>query len=265
MSAVIVRRSVADARRSLLGWMLGMIGMVLMYGAFWPSVRDNAQQFDQYLEALPEFLRNVIGFEEIGTPVGYLQTELFTFLGPALILTFAIGAGARAIAGEEERQTADLLFTTPVTRRRVVVEKWIAMLAGASTVGFALWAAIAFVAPLFGLQIDLGAAAAACLMLVLLGLGFGSIALLIGCWTGRRGLASGATAALAVASLLIDALAPAVEGLGWLQRGSLFFYYDELRPLANGLDAAHASVLAAVGIVALVAAVVAFDRRDVRI
>ena len=265
MNAVIVRRSVADVRRPLFGWMLGMVGMVLMYGAFWPSIRDNAEQFDQYFEALPEFLRNVIGLEEFGTPVGYLQTELFTFLAPVLILTYAIGAGARAIAGEEERQTADLLFTTPVTRRRVVVEKWTAMLAGASTIGFALWLAIVLIAPLFGLRIDLGAAAAACLMLVLLGLSLGSIALLIGCWTGRRGLASGATAALAVASLLIDALAPAVEGLGWLQRTSLFFYFDELRPLANGLDAAHALVLGAVAIVALVAAVAAFDRRDVRL
>jgi len=30
VNAVIVRRSVADVRRPLFGWMLGLVGMVLM-------------------------------------------------------------------------------------------------------------------------------------------------------------------------------------------------------------------------------------------
>ena len=42
---------------------------------------------------------------------------------PLLLLVAAIGAGARAIAGEEERGTLDLLLSTPVSRRRLALEK----------------------------------------------------------------------------------------------------------------------------------------------
>jgi ABC-2 type transport system permease protein len=264
VSAVIIRRTVANQRRAIIGWVLGMIGMVLMYGAFWPSIRDNADQFDEYLKTLPDFLRNAIGLQEIGTPVGYLKTELFTFLAPVLILTFAIGAGAHAIAGEQEDETADLLLATPVKRGRVVTEKWLAMLAGAGVIVASLWLCLALIAPAFDLRVDLADAGAACLMVALLGLAFGSIALLAGSWTGRKAWAIAVATVLAVASLLIDVLAPSVEGLGWLQRLSLFYYYDRSEPLANGLDATHALIMLGVAVVALAAAVVVFDRRDVR-
>ena len=65
--------------------------------------RDNADQFASYLDNLPDALRSAIGELSLGTPVGYLQSELFSFLGPASILVFAIGAGARSLAGEEEQ------------------------------------------------------------------------------------------------------------------------------------------------------------------
>ena len=38
---------------------------------------------------------------------------------PLLLLIAAIGAGAGAIAGEEERGTLDLLLSLPVSRRRL--------------------------------------------------------------------------------------------------------------------------------------------------
>ena len=74
-----------------------------MYSSFWPSVRDNADQFASYLENIPDALRSVIGELSLGTPVGYLQSELFSFLGPALILVFAIGVGAGASPGRRSR------------------------------------------------------------------------------------------------------------------------------------------------------------------
>ena len=37
---------------------------------------------------------------------------------PLLLLVYAIGAGSRAIAGEEESGTLDLLLAHPLSRRR---------------------------------------------------------------------------------------------------------------------------------------------------
>ena len=46
---------------------------------------------------------------------------------PLLLLVFAIGLGARAIAGSEQEGTLELLLSNPVTRRTVVAERYLAM------------------------------------------------------------------------------------------------------------------------------------------
>jgi ABC-2 type transport system permease protein len=262
MSAVL-RKELRDQRRGLLGWGGGLAVMVLMYSSFWPSVRDNAGQFESYLKNLPDALRNIIGEMSLGTPVGYLQSELFSFLGPALILVYAIGTGARSIAGEEELGTMDLLAAAPISRGRIVVEKFAAMSATAIGIGAVLGIAIITIGRAFGLDVPPANVAAATLQLILLGVAFGAIALLLGAWLGARGLAIAVTAGLAVAMFLLDAFAPAVDGLTWAAKLTPFYYYGENVPLRDGLDVRHALVLLGVAVVGLWLSILAFDRRDI--
>lgn len=261
--SVVLRKELGDQRRALLGWGGGLVAMILMYASFWPSIRDNADQFEAYLENLPEAFRNLVGELSLTTPVGYLQSELFSFLGPALVLVFAIGTGARNIAGEEEQRTMDLLAVTPLTRGRIVLEKFAAMCITALGLGVLIWLGVIAIGPVFDLRIGAADLAAATLQLVLLGIAFGAIALFLGCWRGRRGLAIGITAGLAVATFLLDAFAPAVDGFEWAAKLTPFYYYSHSLPLANGLEPAHTAVLVAIAAAGLVGAVLAFDRRDV--
>jgi ABC-2 type transport system permease protein len=260
----LARKELRDQRRALFGWGGGLAAMVLMYSSFWPSVRDNASEFESYLENLPDALRSVIGELSLGTPVGYLQSELFAFLGPALLLVFAIGSGARALAGEEEQGTLDLLVVTPMPRGRVVLEKFAAMSITALGLGGVLWLSVVLIGRLFDLNVAVGDLAAATLHLVLLGLAFGAIAMLLGALRGRRGFAIGVTAAVAVGTFLVDAFAPAVEGLGWAAELTPFYYYGESLPLRNGVELAHVGVLIAIAVVGVAASIVAFDRRDLQ-
>jgi ABC-2 type transport system permease protein len=260
----LVRKELRDQRRALIGWGIGLTGMVLMYSSFWPSVRDNADQFASYLENIPDALRSVIGELSLGTPVGYLQSELFSFLGPALILVFAIGAGARSLAGEEEEGTLDLLVVTPVPRGTIVLQKFVALDLTALGLGAVLLISVVLVGRPFGLDVAIPDIAAATLHLLLLGVAFGAIAMFLGAWHGRRALAIGVTSALAVGTFILNAFAPTVEGFAWAARLSPFFYYGDSLPLRNGLHVGHAGVLAALAGIALVGAVVAFDRRDLR-
>jgi ABC-2 type transport system permease protein len=260
----LVRKELRDQRRALTGWGIGLSAMVLMYSSFWPSVRDNADQFASYLDDIPDALRSVIGELSLGTPVGYLQSELFSFLGPALILVFAIGAGARSLAGEEEQGTLDLLVVMPITRRMIVVQKFAGMALTALGIGVVLWISVVVVGRLFGLDVAIPDIAAATLHLLLLGVAFGAIAMFLGAWHGRRALAIGVTSALAVGTFILNAFAPTVDGFAWAARLSPFFYYGDSLPLRNGLHIGHASALVALAVVALIATVAAFDRRDLR-
>ena len=79
---------------------------------------------------------------DLASPAGYLNTEFFAFMGPLLVLVYAIGGGAAALAGEEDRRTLDLLLANPVSRARVVVEKFAAQAAGVTFLMTVLWVAL---------------------------------------------------------------------------------------------------------------------------
>ena len=258
-------KTVRDQRRALTWWSIGLFGTVLMYGAVYPSIRENAQALNEYMDSFPEVFREAFLGEsgDFTSPAGYLNTELFGFFGPLLLLLYAIGAGARAIAGEEERRTLDILLATPVSRSRAVVEKASAMVFGVVLLCAVLWGSVAVLGPPFELTPNLVNLAAATVSLGLLALAFGSIALAIGCSTGRRSLAIGLSAGIAAATYLFDILAPSLDAIAWLQKISPFYYYGEAVPMVNGLDPFHASVLVAIAAVAFAYALFSFKRRDV--
>ncbi|MGZ4109074.1 MAG: ABC transporter permease subunit, partial [Actinomycetota bacterium] len=166
-------KTLRDQRRTLLWWGAGILLVVLMYAAFYPSVKANADQFTSYMKNLPKAVKDMVGGTNIASPAGYLNSEIFSFMGPILLLVYAIGAGSRAIAGEEESGTLDLLLSTPVRRRTVVLDKFVAMLVGTSALGAVAWLGTVAVAPAFGLHVAIANLTAAFLNLFLLGLAFG--------------------------------------------------------------------------------------------
>ncbi len=259
----LLRKTMRDQQRAFVAWGIGLAGMAAMYAAFYPSVRDSAPDLQRYLENLPEAFKNLIG-GDFTSPAGYLRSETFSTLGPILLLVFAIGAGSRAIAGEEEGRTLDLLLSTPVRRRQVLFDKWIAMAASALGLATVLGLTTAVVGPFFELHIPIVDLASACLMLYLLELAFGTIALALGCFTGRRGLANGITGALATIAYVLNVLASAVGALAPLRPLSPFRWYLEPDPLVDGVTAVNVAVFVGITAVAYVAAWFSFERRDLR-
>jgi beta-exotoxin I transport system permease protein len=238
---------------------------VALLVAVYPTVRDNpdlTKLVKQYPQALKSFL-SFGGGVDYASGAGYLGSELFSFMIPLLFLVAAIGAGARAIASEEEKGTLDLLLSNPVSRRRVVLEKLGALVLELLALGIVLWLALVIGSHAAAMKVSaahLGAAAAAA---VLLGVAYGTIALLIGAASGKRGLAAGLTAALAVAAYVVNSLAPLVSDLEPLQKLSPVYHYAVSDPLRNGLEPQHVVVLVGIATVAAALAVAAFDRRHI--
>jgi ABC-2 type transport system permease protein len=260
----VFSKTLVEQRRALLWWALGLAAATLLTTTFYPSVRENAAELGDVIRSLPEGLRNALlgASANFFSPEGYLQARLFSLFAPLLLLIYAIGAGARAIAGEEEHNTLDILLSTPVRRSRVLLDKAWAMLVAIAALSIVLLLAIALTGPPFEVSIPIGrllSAVAACLLLAS---AFGGVALAVGAGTGRRSLAIGVTSGAAAGTYLIDVLAVSIDGLEWLQRLSPFYYYRASEPLSNGLDVGHAAVLAILAIAAIAAGVLAFERRD---
>jgi ABC-2 type transport system permease protein len=262
MLGTVLAKTIWDQRRSLVWWTAGFVGTVLLYAAFWPNVRDNASQLAKYMQNMPEFMRNLVGGVDFTTPAGYLQSEVFSFLGPILLLVYAVGAGARAIAGEEEAGSLDLLLSTPVRRRRVLLDKFGAMLGATFWLVLAMWVSVLLLGPAFDLRAPVDGFTAASVNLFLLALAFGTGALAVGAATGSKALAVGVPSGVALVTFVLNTLAPSVDWLEPYRVLSPFYYYSGGDPILNGLDPWHAVVLAAITLVALGVALVAFERRD---
>jgi ABC-2 type transport system permease protein len=255
-------KTLRDQRRALPAWAVAIGLVVLMYTAFYPSIKSNAAQFTQYMENLPEAVRNMLGGADIASPEGYLMSEIFSFMGPVLLLVFAVGAGARAIAGEEERGTLDLLLSTPVRRRRVVADKFVAMTIGTLVLAVTAWLVTALIGPVFDVNVSFAGLIAAFLNLFLMALAFGTIALALGAATGSRALAIGVASGAALLTFLLKTFASVVPWLRPYRLLSPFYYYTGHDPLRTGFTPLDPIVLAAISVVALAAALATFEGRD---
>jgi len=260
----VLLKTLRDSRRALAWWSLGLCGLVSMIVAVFPSVRGNAG-LNKLVQDYPEALKAFIAFGgsvDYTSAAGYLGSELFSFMVPLLLLVAAIGAGARAIAGEEEQGTLDLLLANPISRRRLVLEKLGALVVEVAFLGVVLWIALAIGTRLAGMEIGWANLAAASLDAALLALVFGVLALLVGSAVSRRGLALAVSAAAAVAAYLVNALAAIVGALEPVQKLSPFYHYVAGDPLRHGLAFDHTAVLALVAAALAVATPLAFGRRD---
>jgi ABC-2 type transport system permease protein len=265
---IVAARLVRDRRWSTLWWALGFVGLIVFTVALYPSIRDQPS-FDELLADLPEAFRSVIGYDAavpLRSPAGYLQARLFSTLAPLLAVVFGIGAGARAIGGTEEAGTLELLLANPVTRSRVLLERYLAtfgLLAGLVAVfGLAL---LVLGPPFEALDgIPTANVIGACGAVFSLGLLHGSLAFTVGAVAGRRGVAVALATAAAVAGYLVETVLAAAGDLGTVRQLSPWHWYLDRNLLAEGPASAAVVVPLAISAVLVGVAWAMFRRRDLR-
>jgi len=256
-------KAMRDQRRALVGWTTGIMLLVLMEAAIWPSMRDMGN-IQQLLANYPEAMRELFNLEDFGTGIGFMNAELFSALMPLLFVIFGISRGARAIAGEEESGTLEILLATPLSAARLVLQQAAALAASLAVLATALFAAVAVLSPVFGLGIEIGDAATGSLAMALLGFEFGALALAVGAITGRRVVAIAVASIAAVAAYVLYAFGKLVSAVEPWQPLSPFHQALGTGPLGAGLPPTYAwMALAAVIVIAM--AMPVFERRDIAV
>jgi ABC-2 type transport system permease protein len=260
----VFTKTLWDARRSLLGWAVAISAVGVMYAAFWPTV--NTPDLQQALQNYPEGLLEAFNYNDLTSPAGYLGSSVYGLLVPLLVAVFAIAAGTRAVAGDEEAGTLDLLLAHPVSRTKVALQRYTALVAGLALVGVVLWLGMLAVAGPAELEgITAAELAAATTQLALFGACLGAVAFAVGAATGRKALAIAASAGLTVLAYLANGVFPQVEGLAWTRDLSPWHWYLGGEPLKHGLQAGDSLLLVAVTLVLVAAGTLLFNRRDVAV
>lgn len=250
-------------KRSLLWWSIGVIALVALSDAFYPSIAGDPS-LNEVMEQIPESLRPLLGPEDITSPVGYLASQLYLSLLPALLLVFAIGRGVAALAGEEEDHTLDLLLAQPISRGSLYVDKLLGVMVGIAVLSVASVVPTVLLSEPTGLDIPISSLASATLQLFALALFFGSLAMAVSSAMGRKGTGIAVAAGLAFVTFLIDGLGQSIE---WLSRARPLMpwrWYDVTAAL--GGESVWTSFLVLMGVAVVFAGIGlwAFDRRNLR-
>jgi ABC-2 type transport system permease protein len=256
--------AIYDCRRGLVGWAAGLFLGILLLCAFYPAL-IGMEGLDELVAGYPEALLSLFGIEpgaDFTTAVGYLESEVFSFIVPLSLIGFGVAVGARFVAGEEERGTIGLTLARPVARWRFVVGRAVALALLTTVLGGVVLLALLLAGPLFALEVPLDNLAAAVAATTALAVLFGWVALAAGAASGARAAAGAAGWGLAVLAYLWNGLAPLTSGLTGLAWLSPYEWAMGAHPLRTGFDPTGLGSLAIASAAVLVLGVLAFDRRD---
>ncbi len=262
MTAAVYRKWLWDSRRSLLGWTIAIVVVGCGYAAFWPTMNDPT--FTELIENYPSGLLEAINYTSITTPAGYLSATVYGLVVAVLMTVFAIAAGTRIIAGEEEAGILDLTLAQPVSRPAVALQRFAALATAVLVmVGVFLLAMLAVASPAQFDTIPLVNFVAMHLHLWAFTVMFGALAFAIGAATGRRSLAWGISGGVAVLAYAASGIIPQAEGLEWVRDYSVFTWLNGNTPLSNGADPAQVLLMVGVSAAFVAIGVVTFARRDI--
>ena len=254
-------KTLREHRKGLFWWSVGMVGFLAFALGFYPTIKAEPSLNEIYAQS--KALQAIAGTADITSPAGYLTRELFAITGPIAMMVYGIILGAGLIAAEESQKTLSLLLANPVSRLRVVWDKFAAMKTILFVLALVTFLSLLVFNPLFELNgLDTGKLAVATAMMYLVGLAFGSIAFLIGAATGNKGLAGGVAGALAFGMYLLNTIQSLVDSLHPYRWVSLFYYLDSNNAVNQYPTWWYPLVLIGVAAVCFGLSLLVFRRRD---
>jgi beta-exotoxin I transport system permease protein len=266
MAAELARRGLADHRRALAGWCVGIAAYCLLVASIFPSIKGS-EAITTLVRNYPDALKSLFGISSAGdlsSGAGFIDAELFSLMLPLLVLALAIGSGARTFAGEEEAGRLELVLAYPVRRRDAVLAKGAALASEILLASLTGLLALLVLDPVFGLGLSLGRLAAAMGALAALGLLYGWLALALGAWVPSKLVALAAPAGYAAAAYLVSGLHSLA---GWLDplRFLSPFWLIGSSPLQEGVNGWGVLVVLAAAAAVLGAGAMLVERRDLEV
>lgn len=243
MRIELFTRALAAQRRSGLIWGGALLLLTVSVLSVWPSLSDSGG-LDTIADGLSPELVAALGMENFGSPVGYLNGNLYAMILPLLFGAFAIMQMNALTAADEDAGRLELLLALPVGRTGVYLARFLAVALVLAAVGLVVGAAVGFGAPALDMELEAEGVVAITLAVFLLALFHGALAMALA-GLGLRGPATlGITFGVLVLGYLSHALLPLVEALEDGAVASPWQWALGEMPLANGIDGTGLALLA---------------------
>lgn len=273
-------RWMRDRRLSTVVWTLGLVAVVVMTAAFYPSLSSAGGDSLADSSGAMSTLLGLSGAIDPTSPLGYLWIGLYANVIPMTMIALGISLGSAAIAGDEETGSLEYMLSRPVTRTTIALSRFVAAIT-ILIVTAALTALVLIISiPIFDLGDNVTSTAAdgstitqagatasdvaaGTFAAFAVGLGFLGVSYLIGGITGRKGFTSATSASVAVGGYVLYTLSDTTDSLEALTWVSPWRWYIADAMLINGLDW---DVLLPFGlaVIGLLVGWQAFTRRDLQ-
>lgn len=256
-------RGVHAVRRSALWWGLGIAAFAVVTVVFWPGLEDT-----DALESLGDMSEDVLaafGAQDIATPAGYLDGQMFALMLPLLMSGMAIAMATALTAGDEDAGRLELLHALPIGRRAVWLSRLAAVVAVVLLVAAALTTLMAVSLDPFSLEeIGVGQVAAATFACAALAIFHAAVGYAVAGFGGSRGLSIGVAVLVLMGGYLASFLLPLADALAGVRKASPWFWAIGEQPVSDGVDPGWLLLLAAVTVALVAAGTFALERRDIR-
>ena len=112
----------------MLLYSISVSGMILLCMLLFPTLKSQSAQMNQMYASMGSF-STAFGMDQVNitSVIGYFAIECGTVLGLGGVLYCGM-IGIGVVVGEEQFHTVEFLYTHPRTRKRILFEKFLAMI-----------------------------------------------------------------------------------------------------------------------------------------
>ena len=263
MMVSLIFKTWRDHWKSLLSWAGVIVAMTSIQLSVYPSIVKTGDAAKQFIDAYPEAFKKMFRMEDYTSGPGFLSTELFSLMLPLVLIAVGATWGASATAEEEEKGTADLLFTLPISRLKVLASKMIATFSVLVFLGVVIYVNLYIGAGIVDLTVNFNYIFAAILSSIALGLLFSGLGFFIGSITGKKGVSLGSASAIGLLSFVFYSLAPLVDNFDFSNPINPFEWAIGGNILFDGPDWAGFAKLVFGTVVLYVGAAYVFKKKDI--
>jgi ABC-2 type transport system permease protein len=266
MNGAIFIETLKRTWRQMLYWGIG-IGIL---GYYVVAVIPNVETLTQYtdlLNSMPPVMLQAFGMKDAAvmtTPEGFIAFGFLTY-ALLLLLVYAVLAGLNITANEEDDGILDMILSLPITRWRIVTEKFAAY--SLVMMGIVL---LSFVGLLLGMQatslvLDVNVLFVSTINMLPGLLLVMAVTTFISLIVRRKATAIAIVLMFIITSYFINFIGNAASETiaATLRAVSFFAYADAQEVIANGFSGVNFLVLLAVSAAMFAGSVWAFERRDV--
>ncbi len=262
---IIFLREIKANIKSLIFWSIGMALLIALGIGKISGMESSGQSINELVASMPKSIQALFGFAgfDISTAIGFYRVLFLYILLSASLHAAVLGAGI--ISKEERDRTFEFLYVRPVSRTRIITEKFLAVISNILILNIvALLVSIGVLAKVSKDNItnDILLLMFGMLIIQLL---FISIGMAVSVIVKNSKSATGIASMVVIITYLLSVVTDLNEKLAFVRFFTPFKYFGAKTVMDIGISLPYTVIAAVVILTALCAALVFHNRRDLTV